>query len=73
MASKSRRPKGDDHTLFVLDLAIDGLKGTKQIVSIAPANAVLSLAIGLLTMIRVHSPDPHDEPLIYAYIGLYAQ
>ena len=57
MASKSWRPKGGDHTLFVLNLAID-LNSTKQIVSMAPANAVLSLAIGLLTMIRVCPPNP---------------
>ena len=56
MASKSRRTKGNDRTLGALDLAIDGLNATKGIVSIAPAKAVLGLASGILTMIRVCSP-----------------
>ena len=54
MADKSQRPKGPgDGVLSALNIAIDGLNITKDVIDIAPAKAAFATVAILLTMIRV--------------------
>ena len=53
MTSETQQPEGQDGTLSRLNVAIDTLNLTKDVCSIAPAQAAFGAASGLLTMIRV--------------------
>ena len=53
MASGSRRQKGRDNTLSVLNIAIDTLNLAKDVAVIPPAQAAFASVNALLTFIRV--------------------
>ena len=53
MADNSQQPEGHDTVLSSLNLAIDGLNLTKEVLSATPAKAVFGSVAVLLTMIRV--------------------
>jgi len=63
MAAKSKRPKGRDGALSVLNVAIDTLNLSKEVSSITPANAVFGSVSILLTMIKVCALLFCDETL----------
>ena len=53
MTDKSKRPKGRDGVLSLLNVAIDGLNLAKELSSVTPAQAAFGSVTVLLTMIRV--------------------
>lgn len=53
MTDKPQQPKGQEGILSVLNVAIDGLNFTKDVVDIAPARAAFGSVAALLAMIRV--------------------
>ena len=73
MASASQRQKGRDRALSALDIVIQGLNLAKDTCGIPPAQAAFGSVSALLTMIRVLSPLPCDEPLIHAHLGHHGQ
>ena len=56
MDKGSRRQRWQDNVLSSLNLAIEGLNLTKEILSITPAKTVCGSVSVILAMIRVWSP-----------------
>ena len=53
MDPKSLRPKRQDDALSMLNVAIEALNLTKEVLSMTPAKAVCGSVSAILTMIRV--------------------
>jgi hypothetical protein len=72
MASTSRQWKGRENALATLNIAIEGLNLTKEVLSITPAKAVFGSVSVVLVMIRVCSaPLCDDEILTHDLSGLH--
>ena len=54
MATKSRRPKGRENAVSLLNAAIDVINLAENLSSITPAKAVFGTVNVLLTMIKVY-------------------
>ena len=67
MASKPKRPKGQDGTLSSLNIAIEAMNLAKQVSSITPATAAFGSVGVLLTMIRVRSSSPGTEFSVFTW------
>ena len=57
MTLKPERPKRQDNVLSSLNVAIEALNLTKEILSITPAKAVCGAVSVILTTIRVRVPQ----------------
>ena len=62
MDRNSRRQKRQDNVLSALNVAIEGLDLTKEVLSITPAKAVCGSVSFVLTMIRVRFLRVRDDP-----------
>jgi len=61
MDAGSRRQKGRDDALSLLNVAIEAMNLAKEISSITPAKAVFGSVSVLLTMIRVRPTRSSDD------------
>ena len=67
MATKPKRPKGQDGNISSLNLAIEAMNLAKEVSSFTPAKAVFGSVGVLLTMIRVRSSSPRTECSVFTH------